>query len=130
MPFVIPPSTPAAEALTLGGLNLSQGVSGAIMLREFTPPIPKKRAEWVEAADSDGAILARAPLVSNGEATIKVAVPGVSRDDMQATVGTIIDKLNEADKNPAGIQLVWTPGNSSTSLTFYVLSGEITEFPV
>jgi hypothetical protein len=130
VPFVIPSAGVAAEGLVLDGLDLAQGPTGSIMLHSFSPPLFAKRKEWIEAADADGAILAGDPLISVGDATITVAIPGVSRDDAQTTLGTIIDKLEEADRNPGGIPLVWTPSGGSVSGTAYVLTGEVTELPV
>jgi hypothetical protein len=132
MPFIVPssPLVVGVEGLILDGLDLAQADNGAIQLAAFSPPLFKKRLEWIEGADSDGAILARDPLVSIGDATVTVAIVGASRDFAQSTIGTIIDKLEEADRNPAGIPLVWTPSDSSVSATAYVLTGEVTEFPV
>src|SRR3954451_333745 len=125
MPFVIPSAASGTESLVLDGLDLAQGNGGAIMLDQFQPPLFRKRPEWIEAADSNGAILARDPLESVGEATVRVAVVGASRDDAQNTIGSIVAKLEEADRNPGGIPLVWTPSDSTVSGTAYVLTGEV-----
>jgi hypothetical protein len=109
---------------------LEQGEGGAIRLAAFTPPLFKKRVEWVEGADSNGAILARDPLESVGDATVRVVVAGVSRDDAQSIIGQIVAKLEESERTSTGIPLVWTPSGSSTSVTAYVLTGEVTEMPV
>src|SRR3954471_11514183 len=98
MPFAIPTVTTGVESLVLDGLNLAQGEGGAIRLDSFTPPLFKKRVEWVEAADSNGAILARDPLESVGDATVRVAVVGVNRDDAQSIVGQIVGKLEESER--------------------------------
>jgi hypothetical protein len=124
------PAPGSSRRLVLDGLDLAQGPTGSIMLHSFSPPLFAKRKEWIEAADADGAILARDPLISVGDATITVAIPGVSRDDAQTTLGTIVDKLEEADRNPGGIPLVWTPSGGTVSGTAYVLTGEVTELPV
>src|SRR4051812_14907742 len=129
MPIVIP-ATVGVEDLIFDGLDLGQGEGGSIRLKSFVPPLFKKKQEWVEGTDSDGAILTRDPLVSNGQAQITVTVYGVSRDDAETTIGTIIDKIEEADRTPAGLPLIWIPSGSTPNLTFYVLSCEVTELPV
>lgn len=129
MPIVIPGTATGTESLILDGLDLSQGEGGAIRLDMFNPPLFRKRYEWVEGADSDGALLARDPLVSVGDATVRVAIPGVSRDDANTTVASIVAKLEEAEQHAAGIPLLWTPSDGTVTGTCYVLSGEVTEFP-
>lgn len=130
MPFIIPSPPVAPEGLVLDGLDLAQGPAGLIMLHAFTPPMFRKRPEWVEGADSDGAILAREPLMTVGDATVTVAIPGVSRDDANTAVADIAAKLEEAERHPGGIPLEWTPSGGTVTGTCYVLTGEITEMPV
>lgn len=121
------------EGLVLNGLNLNSGPepSGAYTLEaaDFTPP--KKKPEWAQGADSDGALLLRTPLFDNRTVTAKVRIePQSSMNGALEKLGAIVDQLQEAEKNPAGIPLVWTPAQSTKSITFYVLTGEVTGLPV
>ena len=74
--------------------------------------------------------MVRDPLFENRVIDLQVDVWTASRNAGQAAVGALVDKLEEADRNRGGIPLVWTPANSSASLTFYVLTGEVTSYPI
>jgi hypothetical protein len=60
--------------------------------------------------------------------TLRV-VPQGTMDSALAQIGKIADKLYEAEQQPDGIPLVWTPATGTKVATAYVLSGEITDLP-
>lgn len=115
------------EGLQLNGLDLNNGTTR--FLTALTLPIPRKRPEWIEGVDADGALLMRDPLVSNGQLVATIDLYGSSKDNGLGLIGEVVDQLEEADRNPGGIPLVWTPADGTKTLTFYVLTGEITELP-
>jgi hypothetical protein len=120
----------ARESLILDSVELND-LTGSYVLREvdFTPP--KKRAEWVTGADADGAELVRDPLFENRtiSASLRVAQQ-TTMDQALDKIAQIVGKLEEAERQRDGLPLVWTPANSTKSITFYVLSGEVTGIPV
>jgi hypothetical protein len=116
------------EGLTLNGLSLNNGTTHILTALQL--PIPAKKPEWVEGSDADGAVLMRNPLVENGTLVATLDLYTASKDAANAAIGAIVDQLEEADLNPAGIPVVWTPVNGTKSLTFYALSGEVTELPM
>ncbi len=119
----------AAEVWTLDGLALNDASS--FVLRGVDCPPPPKRPEWIAGADADGAALVRDPLHENRTIELKIRVmPQASMDLALAKIGLIVDKLEESEKQPDGLALVWTPQNATKTLTFYVLSGEITGMPI
>ncbi|GAC1406348.1 MAG: hypothetical protein NVSMB60_26180 [Mycobacterium sp.] len=135
MPVVVaPPSVGTQnEGFVLGGLDLNSGPApaGNYTLEEavFTPP--QKRMEWAQGADGDGSLLVRTPLFDNRTITARVRIePQPTMDGALALVGSIVDKLQEAEQNPGGLTLVWTPAQGSKSITFYVLSGEVKDMPI
>ena len=117
------------EQLVLDGLALNDVTN--YRLQGFDAPPPKKRSEWVTGGDADGAALVRDPLFENREITLRVRVTQRATMDLAlAAVAAISDKLEEADKHPEGLDMVWTPANGTKSVTFKVLSGEVTGLPV
>ncbi len=117
------------EALVLDTLAINDGVT--YTLEQLTMPPPKKRGIWASGADSDGAVLARDPLFENREITARIRVePQASMNVALDKIGAISDKLEEAERNEGGIALTWTPAQSTRTITFYVLTGEITEVPI
>lgn len=130
MPIIIP-SSPSVEveSLILDGLDLNDGT--LLTLEELSLPAPRKKAEWITGADSDGAILARDPLFEPREITARVRVEQrATMNSALDAIAAISDKLEEAERHASGIPLVWSPAQSPRELTFYVLSGEITEMPI
>ena len=115
----------ALEGLTLNGLSLNNGTTH--MLTALQLPIPAKKPEWVEGADANGAVLMRDPLVENGTLVATVDLIGSTKAAALGLIGAIVDELEEADRNPAGIPVVWTPAGGGLSMTFYALSGEVTQ---
>jgi hypothetical protein len=116
------------EALTLDGLALH---SGGLTLEGFDAPVPKKRHEWVQAADSDGSALVRDPKFENRDVTVRVRIDQTATMDLAlAKITAITDKLEEAEKHEGGLAMVWTPADSTKTGTFYVLSGEVEEMPI
>lgn len=120
------------EGLFLNGVDLNDGPApGVFALESLDAPPPSKRIEWVKAADADGAILPRTPHFENRTVTVKVRVePQPSMDEALTKLGLLVDQIQEAEKNPTGIPLEWTPANSSKTITFYVLTGEVTGLPI
>lgn len=119
----------ANEALTLDDLELNDGTTYTLEAVDFPPP--PRLVEWVRSVDSDGSLLSREPPTDNREITARVRVEPQSTMDLAlAQISAITDKLEEAQRNPGGIDLVWTPADSTLSTTFKVLRGEITDMPV
>lgn len=117
-----------AESLALDGLQL---ISGHFGMEELEMPPPRKRLEWVQGDDSDGALLLRDPLFENREITCRLRVrPQASMDAVLARIADLEAKLEEAEKQRDGLPLVWTPNGSTKSYTLYVLSGELTGVPI
>lgn len=118
----------ALEAWALDGVALT---SGSFLMLELTADPPKARAEWITAADSEGSDLLRDPLHENREITMKLRVaPQASMNAALDQIGVIRDKLRNAGRSDDGIPLVWTPHDSTRSVTFDVLHGEIPELPI
>lgn len=116
------------EQLVLDGLALNDAT---YRLQGLEMPPPKKRYEWAQGGDADGAALVRDPLFENREITVKIRItPPATMDLALAAIAAISDKLEEAEKQPDGLDLVWTPATGTNSVTFKVLSGEITELPI
>lgn len=118
----------ATEAWTLDGVTLA---SGNFTLLELDCPPPKERPDWISAADSEGAALMRQPLHENRVITMKLRVTAqASMNAALDQVGAVRDKLNKASQSPDGVALTWTPANSTRTVTFDVLDGEIPEMPI
>lgn len=120
------------EALVLDGLALNDGVTLSLEDSvDLTPP--PEPEEWVKGADSDGALLAREPKCDNRIITARIRVePQASMNLALAKIALIVDKLQEAKRNPGrGIALTWVPANSTLpTLTFRCLSGQVTAMPI
>lgn len=117
------------EQLVLDGLALNDVTN--YRLQGFDAPPPKKRYEWAPGGDADGSALVRDPLFENREITLRIRITQRATMDLAlAAVAAITDKLEEAENQPDGLDLVWTPANGTKSFTFKVLSGEITGLPV
>ncbi|MBA3297062.1 MAG: hypothetical protein H0U19_09010, partial [Acidobacteria bacterium] len=115
------------ESLILDGLQTNDAVTYS--LESLSLPVPKKRPEWVGGGDSDGAILGREPLYENRTVQCRVRVePQATMDLALAAVATLQDKLQEAERG--GIDLQWTPADSTKTYTLRVLMGEIDELPI
>jgi hypothetical protein len=61
------------EQLVLDGTALDSA-TGAFALVELEMPPPKKRAQWAQSGDSDGAALVSDPLFENREITAKIRI--------------------------------------------------------
>lgn len=118
----------ALEQFVLDGLALNDVTT--YRLQSFDAPPPKKRAEWAEGGDADGSALVRDPLFENREITATVRISPATRDAAITAIGAIVDKLEEAEKHPEGLDLVWTPAGGTKAGTFKLLSGEITDLPI
>lgn len=119
----------AQESVVLDGLELNDGT--VFSVSELNLPPPPRLVEWVRSADSDGSLLSREPPADNREGVITLWVAQqASKDLALAKIAQITDKLTEAQRNPTGIALVWTPADSTLSVTARVLYGEITDLPI
>lgn len=117
------------EGLTFDTLALNDGTTFTLEALEM--PDPAKRPEWITGADADGSALVRDPLFDNREITARVRVePQASMDLALAKIAQITDKIEEAERQPDGLPLVWTPANSTKTVTFYVLSGSVSGLPI
>jgi hypothetical protein len=120
------------EAFTLDGLALNDGTTFAIDASkgvDMTPP--KKRTEWIGAADSEAQLLVRDPFYENRTVTIPIVVVQQSTMDLaHDKIALIIDKLQKASKYADGVALTWTPSTGTRTVTFDVLAGEIVGLPV
>jgi hypothetical protein len=123
------PAGQDVERLVLDGLDFNPDF-GLYTLEAFNCPPPRKRYEWAQGADSDGSALVRDPLFENRELTAQIRMEGASMDASLAAIAAITDKLEEAERQPDGLELVWTPAGATQSFTFHVLSGEIEEMPI
>lgn len=120
----------ALELLKFNGTELNTA-AGAYLLEavDFTPP--KKKPEWAQGSDSDGAELIRTPLYENRTITATIRITGAANMDAALVkFGELVDLLQEAEKNPQGVPLEWTPANSTKTITFYVLTAEVTSIPI
>jgi hypothetical protein len=119
-----------AEVWTLDGLSINDGTTFRIAGEvDLTPP--RQRQEWIGAADSEWQALSRQPLHENREIVIPLEVVQQATKDLALDkVGQIADKLRLASRTQDGIALVWTPHGSSGQVTFDVLAGEISGFPL
>lgn len=118
------------EGVTLGGLNVNPA-SGSFAVEAIDFPPPKKKLEWAQSVDSDGADLIREPKYENRTIPVTVRIqPQASMDLALAKLGELVDVIQEAEKNPGGIPLEWTPATGSKTLTFYVLTGEVVSVPI
>lgn len=116
------------ETWVFDGVAIS---SGNFDVLELNVDPPKARPDWIIAADSEGGALLRRPTHENRVVTMKLRV--AQQASMNAAldqVGAILDKCRLAASTPDGVDLVWTPANSTRTVTFDVLSGEIPELPV
>ncbi|HXD54708.1 MAG TPA: hypothetical protein VN618_08140 [Solirubrobacteraceae bacterium] len=109
----------------MNSLNINNEVDYG--LEAFDAPPPAKREEWAQAVDGDGAGLIRVPKYENRVVTMSLRVgKQASMDAALAKIGALADLLQEAELNPGGIPLVFTPATGSKSFTLYVLTGRIT----
>lgn len=115
------------EGVVLGGLDLNDLTN--YRLERFETPIPKKKPQWVSGADSDGAELAEEAHYELRTFSGRVRVaPQASMDLALAKLGALTDKLQEASRGD--VALVWTPANSTKSVTANVLMGEVDALPI
>lgn len=122
-----PPAVIDREQLAIGTLDLS---AGPFQLEMLSMPPPKKRPEWMQSSDSDGAILIRVPLYENREITARVRVVGAeSMDQAESLLGVLSSALQGMESNPESA-VTWIPAASSTGLSFNALLGEVTDLPI
>jgi hypothetical protein len=118
------------ESLVFDSIELNPVTPGLFNLDEIAFPTPKKRPEWVTGADADGAELVRDPLFEQRTIPLTVRVTATTRDAVHDGIAQLVAKCEEAEQQPGGLPLVWTPADSTESVTFYVLSGEVGDIPV
>jgi hypothetical protein len=132
MPIVLSPGAATAfESLVFNGTELNDDSS--YYVEDFQCPPPPKRQEWISGIDADSSQLLRRPFVDKRQVTIRLRqVQQPDRNTALAKIATIIDYIQEAElkAETGGVPLVWTPGTSSKSFTFNVLSGELTDIPI
>lgn len=133
-PFVkaAPAGSALYEGLVFNGLDLNNGpLGGAFSLEALDMTPPAKQPEWAKGADTDGQALVRPPLFANRtvKATLRVEQQ-VSMDAALTALGQLVDQIQEAEKNPGGTPLVWTPAAGSRTITFYALTGMVTGMPI
>jgi hypothetical protein len=118
------------EALVLDSLAINDGTVFTLEALDMTPP--EELEEWLKGADSDGALLAREPKVSNRTITATIRVEPQSTMNLAlAKIALIVDKLKECQRNDNGLALTWVPANSTLgTITFRCLSGQITGLPI
>ncbi len=117
------------ELLNLNGLELNT-LAGNYTLEAVDLSPPARKPEWAQGADSDGAELIRTPLFDNRVITATLRINAASKDEALEKLGAVVDLLQECEKNPQGSPLIWTPANSSKSITFYVLTGRVVSIPI
>jgi hypothetical protein len=117
-----------ADQIALNGIDLISGTTGPFYVEDvdFTPPA--QRQNWVRSADSEhSALVDPRTRYEDRKVTVKLRVnwqTTVSKDAAFGLIGLIQDQLVE------GATLDWTPAGSTQTVTFRVLAGQITEFPV
>lgn len=117
------------EQLVLDGLALND--SSTFDLLEFEALPPAQRPDWISAADSEWAALLRDPFYENRIVTCKLAIRQQTTVDLALDkIGQIRDKLAKASKTTDGIALAWTPANSTRTVTFDVLAGNVSDLPI
>jgi len=116
------------ESWVLDGLTLT---GGTLDILELNIDPPTDRAEYITAADSEWGALAAVPKHENRKITMRLRVlPQASMNAALDVVGSVRDKLRKATLTDDGVALVWTPANSTRTVTFDVLNGQIPELPV
>jgi len=121
------------EQLFVDGLVviISGDPASTLILEEVAFPPPKQRAEWISAADSEGAALMRSPQHENREITAKVRIGQQTTMDLAFDkIGQLLDKFAKAASTPGGVDLAWVPATSTRTATFDLLAGEIEEMPI
>ncbi len=115
------------EGLVIDGLNVTDDVT--YLLAELNVAPAKKRPEWITGADSDGAELAQEPRYEPRIVSGRIlVVPQASMNAALDAVNALTDKLQEASRG--GVDLLWTPANSTRSGTLKVLMGEFENVPI
>jgi hypothetical protein len=126
--------TVAVEGLVFDSLDLNPTSSSPWVMESLTINPPAKRPEWAQGGDTDGARLIRQPLRDTRTISFTLKTASASMDAALAAMAPLTAKVQEAEAKAAngqrGLPIVWTPANSTKSLTFYVMSGQMTEIPV
>ena len=115
------------EGIVLDGLDLNDGVDYTV--ESFSVPPAQKKPEWISGGDTSGAVLGREALYENRTVPLRIRVePQATMDLAIAKIRTLVDKLQEAEKG--GVDLTWTPADSTKTGTLKVLMGEVTSLPI
>lgn len=119
------------EVLVLDGLSFSGDPAGTFVLEELAIPAPQARYEWIGTADSEGQALLRGPQHENREITCRIRVPRQASMNLALDqIGAVRDKFAKAERTPGGIAMTWTPADSTRSVTFDVIAGQIENMPI
>lgn len=123
---------PTPESLSLDGIELNNGQPWTILAEGFQFTPAKKKLTWATSSQSDGSSPAAGEdHYENAEMVFTVMMDLQSDSDTaRAIVSTLTKKLQEAHKTFGGLPLVWTPSDSATPLTFYVVQAEHDEINI
>lgn len=119
------------EILVLDGLTLTGDPNGTLVVESLGVDPPKQRQQWISTADSEGSVLVGQPQHENREILLRVRV--AQQASMNAAldqVGALVEKLRKASARPDGIEMTWSPADSTRTVTFDVQAGEIEGMPV
>lgn len=122
-------STTELEKLVLGSLNLNDGVN--FELTALTFGVAQKKPQFVTNADADGEALVKESHYTPASFDLMVrVVPQSTADAGRAKLGELMDAVQACEKVEGGQAMPWTPNNSETTYTAYVLTGDATELPI
>lgn len=118
--------TISLETLSVDDLPLTNSFT----IEEMEMPPPRLRPQWTQTADTDGAALVPDPPYENRTITAKLRPRSTGNMDAGFdAVGQLQRRLDRARVTEGGIPMVWSPAHSGRVLTFYCLTGEVTELP-
>lgn len=122
-------ATTELEKLVLGALNINDWVNFELTSLTFNPA--QKRPQFATNADADGEALVRESHYTSASFDLQIRViPQSTADAGRAKLGELIDAVQACEKVEGGQALGWTPNNSETVYTAYVLTGDATELPI
>lgn len=117
----------AVESWALDGLALNTS-PWRIESLEFAPA--PRQPQWIKSQDSDGGLLVQDPVTDLAEMTFRLRmVAGFTHDQALANILALSEKAASCSEDPAGVGLVNVPHDSSKSVTYRALLGEITDLP-
>jgi hypothetical protein len=120
----------AVEQWSLDGLDLHDPSAG-LKIRGLQRTIARRRAAWLENPDTDGAVLGQVPRAGLMELVFRLQYHSqANMDAALVSAASLIDKLEACKLNPEGLGLEWTPHNSTKTVAFRALLGEVIELPI